>query len=164
MATASNTGVGIRISAAVAVVALVVATAVVFVHLRDDAATGRAELVATRHELAATRSTLHAATIARDRANAALALSRHILEQDRARRDLSYTELVAQHKELLRNQQQLAEATNDLQQRTARLGHLNVCLAGAAKALNQAAVADINGLSRTLMSISADCTAAKGGA
>jgi chromosome segregation ATPase len=119
------------------------------------------ELAAVRKQLDARDKELRTAGVARDDARASLTVAQQQLARSRSAASLAHTQLVARNHELSRKRSVLTSTITDLQHRFVQLANLNTCLAGAAKALNQAAVSDTNGMAATLQSVETQCGAAR---
>ncbi|MCU1428133.1 MAG: hypothetical protein JWL83_2133 [Actinomycetia bacterium] len=153
----------VRLSVIFVVMAVVVgATWATFAGVRGDIERTGTRLAATSAQLHTTSRQLHAASQAREAATARLGTAKNNLDAARTGRDIAFGHLQATQRELNLQQSHLTAASKDLTNRFLRLANLNQCLGGASKALNQAAVSDLNGLARTLASIQASCNAARG--
>jgi hypothetical protein len=147
------------------VLAAIVAALLLFVNsAKGPVSTTATQLRTVNAELVAAQRRLETAAAARDVALAQAQAAQARLAQRSIERDAASSRYQAIERQLHHQQNSLTATTTDLTQRFTRLGYLNQCLAGASKALNQAAVADYAGLAATLESVKVQCIAARGGA
>jgi hypothetical protein len=131
-----------------------------WIDTRDATERTTASLRDTRAELAQARDDLAGAS-------ADLGVARDALEDDlitldlrESERDAAQANFETIERMLDDAEAQLAASSADLDDRTRRLDALNRCLVGVSQALNQAAVADTDGMAVTIDRIEATCAEA----
>ena len=127
---------------------------------RDATARARTELRSTEADIADVEEELLGAEAVRRGEAARLADELATLSARRDERDAVREGLDSLIATLTDLEAQLAVAKADLEDRQARLAAFDRCLLGVAQALNQASVADVDGLLTTVDAIEGDCTAA----
>jgi septal ring factor EnvC (AmiA/AmiB activator) len=127
---------------------------------RDATARARSELRAAEADIGDVEDELAAAETVRRGEAARLADELATLAARRDERDAVREGLDSLLVTLTDLEAQLSLAKADLEDRQARLAAFDRCLLGVAQALNQASVADVDGLADTVGAIEGACTAA----
>ena len=127
---------------------------------RDATARARSELRTTEADIGDVEDELADAETVRQGEAARLADELVTLSARRDERDAVREGLDSLVTTLTDLEAQLSAAKADLENRQARLAAFDRCLLGVAQALNQASVADVNGLADTVDGIEGDCAAA----
>lgn len=128
--------------------------------MRDDTSRTIVAVRDTHRDIDRARNDLATATVRLEAERAMLDGELATLAARQKARAAAEDTLATTERQLAVIEAQLAAATADLAERRVRLDVFERCLAGVAKALNQAAVSDTDGLAATLAGVEGTCTEA----